>query len=145
MPKAEACSLMLYDEPTEELYFEVALGEKGDQQALKKEIRLKLTEGIAGAAASSRESINVPDVQSDPRFYPQADALTQFKTRSVVAIPLIDREKLVGVFELVNKTDGDPFTETDLRVMEISARWWPRSSRTPASSTPTCARPSWPP
>jgi len=66
---AEACSLMLYDAEAGELYFEVALGESGDQQALKKEVRLKLGQGVAGAAAATRESINVPDVSRDDRFY----------------------------------------------------------------------------
>ena len=60
--EAEACSLMLYDPYADELYFQVALGESGDQQALR-EVRLKLSQGIAGASAISRQCINVRDVQ----------------------------------------------------------------------------------
>ena len=116
---AEACSLMLYDDEAGELYFEVALGESGDQQALKREVRLKLGQGVAGAAAATRESINVPDVSQDDRFYSDADVKTSFHTRSLLAVPLVDHDQLVGVLELLNKNDGGPFTETDLRIMEM--------------------------
>ncbi|MFA6240259.1 MAG: ATP-binding protein [Candidatus Hydrogenedentales bacterium] len=117
--QAEACSLLLYDSVAEELYFEVALGESGDQQALKRMVRLKLNQGIAGAAASSRQTVNVPDVHADPRFYGNADETSHFKTHSLLAVPLVDRDKLVGVLEVVNKVGGGPFTEIDNRIMEM--------------------------
>lgn len=116
---AEACSLMLYDPEADELFFHVALGESGDQQALKREVRLRRGQGIAGAAAQTRESINVEDVRTDPRFFRDADVRSRFETRSLLAVPLIDRNELVGVIEVLNKTGGGSFTETDLRVMEI--------------------------
>ena len=116
---AEACSLMLYDAASEELYFEVALGESGDQQKLKREVRLKLNEGIAGAAAAERVSINVADVQRDQRFYREADEKTQFETRALLAVPLVEKDELIGVLEVVNKTGGGAFTETDRHVLEI--------------------------
>lgn len=118
---AEACSLLLYDAATQELYFQVAQGETGDQQALKQQVRLRLDQGIAGEAARSRRSINVPDATTDPRFYINADAISGFRTRSILAVPLLDRDTLVGVVELLNKEGGGPFTEADLRVMEMFA------------------------
>jgi signal transduction histidine kinase len=117
--KAEACSLMLYDAESEELFFQVALGEHGDQQTLKREIRLKLNQGIAGAAAANCESINVADAQSDCRLFRNADDLSNFQTRSLLAVPLLDRGNLVGVLEVVNKEGGPCFTEADLRIMEM--------------------------
>lgn len=117
--QAEACALMLFDPITEELYFEVALGETGDQGALKREVRLKLGQGIAGTCAVERASINVPDVQSDDRFYRQADDASGFETRSLLALPLVDRDNLIGVLEVVNKIGGGGFTRADLHVMEM--------------------------
>jgi len=117
--RAEACSLMLYDTEAGELYFHVALGERGDQQALKREIRLKLNQGIAGVAAATRESINVEDVRKDTRFFKAADQTSHFDTRSLLAVPLVDRENLIGVVEAVNKVGGDAFTEADLHLMEM--------------------------
>lgn len=117
--QAEACSLLLFDPVAEELYFEVALGESGDQQALKHMVRLHLDQGIAGAAATARQTINVPDVHSDPRFYGKADATSHFKTHSLLAVPLVDKDRLVGVLEVVNKIGGGPFTGIDSRIMEM--------------------------
>ncbi|HRK35711.1 MAG TPA: ATP-binding protein [Candidatus Hydrogenedentes bacterium] len=117
--QAEACALMLYDRITEELYFEVALGESGDQNALKREVRLKLGQGIAGTAAIERVSINVPDARADARFYKQADEASRFETRSLLAVPLVDRDSLIGVLEVVNKVGGGPFSRADLHVMEM--------------------------
>lgn len=119
--RAEACSLMLFDALRDDLYFHIAKGESGDQQALKREIRLRLNQGIAGAAAASRQSINVEDVNADARFYNVADAVSRFKTRSLLATPMVDREALIGVIEVVNKQGESAFTDTDLHVMEMFA------------------------
>jgi len=117
--QAEACSLMLFDAITEELYFEVALGESGDQSALKREVRLKLGQGIAGAAAAARQSINVADTATDERFFKRADEASGFATRSLLAVPLVDRDALIGVLEVVNKIGGGAFSNADLHVMEM--------------------------
>ncbi len=119
--QAEASSLLLYDEITDDLYFEVALGETGDQGALKREVRLKLGEGIAGTAALRRESINVADAGSDERFFKKADEASGFATRSLLAVPLVDRDQLIGVLEVVNKIGGGGFSNADLHVMEMFA------------------------
>lgn len=117
--RAEACSLLLYDAKAGQLYFHIARGETGDQQALKREVCLKLDEGVAGVAASTRQSINVEDVGKDPRFYSMADEISHFKTRSLLAVPLVDRDTLIGVIEVVNKIGGTAFTDADLHVMEM--------------------------
>ena len=117
--QAEACSLLLYDPDNDELYFRVALGEEGDLQTLKREIRLKLGQGIAGTAAATRECVNVVDVKTDERFYDFADKRSKFQTRNLLAIPLIDRDELIGVIEVVNKVGGPHFTNIDLRVMQM--------------------------
>ena len=116
---AEACSLMLYDAKSGELYFQVAQGESGDQQALKREVRLKLNQGIAGAAAATRTTINVEDVRKDNRFYSVADEVSHFATRSLLAVPMIEHDNLVGVLEVVNKVGGGAFTDADIHVMDI--------------------------
>ncbi|MCX5771222.1 MAG: GAF domain-containing sensor histidine kinase [Candidatus Hydrogenedentes bacterium] len=117
--RAEACSLMLYDRVNQELYFQVAQGKTGDQQALKTQVRLKVGQGIAGVAAATRSSINVRDVANDTRFYSDADEVSHFKTRNLLAVPLVDRDDLIGVLEVVNKIGADAFSDTDLHVMEM--------------------------
>ena len=117
--QADASSLMLYEESTHDLFFHVAIGEHGNQQALKSAIRLKLGEGIAGAAAETRQVICVDDAQKDERFFRRADTTSKFETRTVLAVPLLDRDRLIGVLEVLNKTDGTPFTQVDIAIMEM--------------------------
>lgn len=117
--QAEACSLLLYDEAANDLYFHVALGDSGDQEALKRDIRLEMGQGIAGTCAAMRTSINVEDASKDARVYRGADEATDFATRSLLALPMVDRDELVGVLEVVNKVGGGAFSLFDLHVMEM--------------------------
>ncbi len=116
---AEASSLLLYDPALDELYFHITKGDSGDQEALKEGLRLKLGEGIAGIVAQTRASLNVADAQTDPRVHRDADSLSNFDTRSLLALPLVENDELLGVLELVNKVGGGPFTDFDQRVMEM--------------------------
>ena len=117
--RAEASSVMLYEPASEELFFRVAIGESGDQDTLKRTVRLKLGQGIAGTTAQTRKSIVVHDAQQDGRFFAGADAAIQFKTRSLLAVPMIDRDTLVGVLEVVNKLGEETFSDLDVQVMEM--------------------------
>jgi signal transduction histidine kinase len=63
----------------------------------------------------------VNDVKSDARHYGQADAETQFVTRSILAVPLIRRGKIIGVIEVLNKPEDQPFTEDDLALLTTLA------------------------
>lgn len=116
--RAEASSLMLFDNATQELYFHVALNERGGEAGLES-VRLKLGQGIAGAVALSRKPELVNDAQNDPRFFRGADAATQFHTRNLLAVPMIDRENLIGVVEVLNKPGDESFTTMDMHVLEM--------------------------
>lgn len=116
---ADASSIILYDRESEDLYFHVALGESSNKETLKREIRLKLGQGIAGTAAATRKSVNVLNAQEDARFCRSADDATNFQTRSLLAVPMLDRDQLIGVLEVVNKVDGVEFSALDMRVMEM--------------------------
>ncbi|MBM4128840.1 MAG: HD domain-containing protein [Nitrospira sp.] len=114
---AEAGSLLLIDQETGELFFEVALGEKGDKL---KEIRLKKGEGIAGWVSAHKTPLIVHDVQSDPRFYKQADEKTTFLTKNMICVPVQTKDKVLGVLEAINKKNGY-FNEEDLNVLNALA------------------------
>jgi signal transduction histidine kinase len=109
---------MLYDEPRNELYFEVALGAAGDAV---KEIRLKADEGIAGSCAQSRETIVVEDVGTDTRHAKNVDVKTQWQTRNMIATPLVRGERLIGVLEVLNKRGGADFTDEDVKIIRFFA------------------------
>ena len=104
---AERASLFLYDDRTDELYSKIA------QKSEIGEIRFPATAGIAGFIAQKKACVNIPDAYRDPRFNPQPDKNTGFRTRSILGCPMLDLEgNLVGVLEVLNKRGG-PFTLAD--------------------------------
>jgi len=117
--EAEASSIFRIDEDTRELYFEVATGEKG---AKAKEIRVPWGKGIVGAVAERGETVYVPDVSRDERWFPGVDRGSGFTTRSIIAVPLTVRGKVIGVAEVLNKRGGRNFTEDDRDLFEAIAR-----------------------
>ncbi|MBI4377551.1 MAG: GAF domain-containing protein [Nitrospinae bacterium] len=108
--KAEASSVLLLDEEKRELIFRVALGEKG--KTVKK-IRLNVGEGIAGWVAKTGKPMIVNNVGREPRFNPKVDEKTGFKTRSIICVPLLLKEKMIGVIQVINKHESLPFTKED--------------------------------
>lgn len=99
---SEAGSLLFVEEETGELYFDVAIGEKGEQV---KTIRLKKGEGIAGWVAEHDEPVIINDVQNDPRFFKGGDEKSGFITKSMICVPVKTKDKLVGVLQAINKRD----------------------------------------
>jgi len=111
-------SLLLVDEDKKELYFEIIVGNSVNKI---RELRLKIGEGIAGWVAQHGTPVLVPDVYQDKRFSPKADKFSQFKTKSIVCVPVISKDKTIGVIELVNYCDDKEFTQDDLRILSILA------------------------
>lgn len=112
--ECEVGSLLLLDERTRELYFQVALGEKGDTI---KQIRLKPGEGIAGWVAENNKPLLINDVKGDSRHSQRADDTSKFHTRNMVCVPLVVKDQTIGVLQAINKTDGRNFTEDDLSLL----------------------------
>jgi signal transduction histidine kinase len=115
---AEACTLMLLDRKTDELVFTVPSGEAG---AALKEYRQPAGRGISGYVARIGEPVIVNDVSKDPRFNKNVDNNTGFKTRSVMCAPLIVREKIIGVIEVLNKLDSSSFNPNDMALLLMLA------------------------
>ncbi len=120
---AESCSLALYDENSDELHFYTAMGEKGEGEVEHKLkcVRVKMGLGIIGWTAVHMKAVNVTDAYNDPRFYKEVDKQTGFLTRSILAVPMIRRGKLVGVVEAVSKRSPEGFSEHDEKVLTVLA------------------------
>jgi putative nucleotidyltransferase with HDIG domain len=108
---AEVGSLLLVDEKTKDLFFEVALGEK-EQQV--KQMRLKMGEGIAGWVAANDQPALINDVQNDPRYFRRAQAITEFITRNMVCVPVRSKGMVIGVLQAINKKGGVDFSGEDM-------------------------------
>jgi adenylate cyclase len=104
MLDAERSSLFLHDPRTGELWSLVAEGIEA------REIRLPADAGIAGHAFTHSMLVNVADAYADPRFNGAIDRTTGFRTRSVLAIPILARDgRRLGVMQALNRRDGRPF------------------------------------
>lgn len=115
----EESSIFLYNSLKEELYFEIATGEK--QEELK-QIVLRKGEGIVGWVAEREESLIINDCSTDPRFTSKTDIKTNFKTRSILGVPVRLDSKLLGVLEAINKIDGK-FDDKDKEILEHISRF----------------------
>jgi diguanylate cyclase (GGDEF)-like protein len=104
-------SLLMVDEKTEELYFEIAIGHGAERL---KDVRLKPGEGIAGWVAEHKEPMLIEDVRSDNRFSPRIGEFTQPDTHSVLCVPIKCREKVLGVIELLNGFGKQSFSPGDI-------------------------------
>ncbi|MBN1483433.1 MAG: GAF domain-containing protein [Chloroflexia bacterium] len=114
----EAGSIFLLDEEENNLYFATTL--EGGLERFQ-DVRIPMGVGIAGYVAQSGEPTMVNDVSQDPRFYSKVSEDVGFVNRSILCVPLISRDRIIGVIQLLNKTDGD-FLEDDLsRLQGIAA------------------------
>ncbi|MBT4932743.1 MAG: GAF domain-containing protein [Rhodospirillaceae bacterium] len=107
MLQADRSTLFLNDEKTNELFSRVAMGDSIG------EIRLPNHLGIAGAVFTSGHTINIPYAYADLRFNPAFDKQTGYFTRSILCVPIINKDgKTIGVTQTLNRRGG-PFTEED--------------------------------
>ena len=107
MVDAERASIFVVDRERQEYWSRVALG------AGVGEIRFPLGVGIAGTVAKTGETINIADAYADPRFSPESDRRTGFRTRNLLTLPMAGHDgTVIGVFQAVNKRTG-AFTAQD--------------------------------
>lgn len=116
--RAEGASLLLHDKNSDELIFNVVIGEKG--RIIEGE-RIPRGRGIAGTVAQSGEAVIVDNVQEDPRFYREIDRMSSFETRNILCLPMSVAGDLIGVLEVVNTMDREGFNHEDLEVAEYLA------------------------
>ncbi|MDP2793562.1 MAG: GAF domain-containing protein [Sulfurisoma sp.] len=108
---AERSSLFLHDAETGELFSRVLQGDGID------EIRFRPDRGIAGDVFSSGQAALIPDAYADPRFNPDFDRRTGFRTRDVLCVPLRNKaDAVVGVTMVLNKREG-AFDVEDQRLL----------------------------
>nr|XP_027221501.1 dual 3',5'-cyclic-AMP and -GMP phosphodiesterase 11-like [Penaeus vannamei] len=85
----------------------------------KEEIRIPWGSGIVGYTAESGAMVNIPDAYQDPRFNPDIDGMTGYKTRSMLCMPIKDSAgEVIGVAQVINKHQGPCFTVSDEKVFE---------------------------
>ncbi|HEM62054.1 MAG TPA: GAF domain-containing protein, partial [Chloroflexi bacterium] len=115
--RVEAGSLLLLDETTNELIFRMSL-HGGLRQ--NPSLRLSVGQGIAGWVVKEGKPLLVPDVQAEPRHYAEASERFGLESRSILCVPLVIRDHVIGAIELINKLEGE-FTMEDLELSNSMA------------------------
>lgn len=111
-------SLLLLDEESDELYFEIAVSPVAENL---KGIRLKRGEGIAGWVVQHGQPLLIPDVAVDPRFASHIADEINYPVKSILCAPLKIRDRIFGVIELVNTADERSFNPEDLPLLDAVA------------------------
>ncbi len=111
-------SLLMLDEETQELYFEIAIGAGAERL---RDVRLKLGEGVAGWVAQTGEPVLVENTSIDTRFSGKIDELTHTETRSIVCVPIKAHGHVLGVIELVNTLGKPSFGTEDIPILKSLA------------------------
>lgn len=115
---APAGSLMLREADTGELRFHVVRG-PAEKELLG--TKLPLGAGIAGTVAQTTNSIITNDAATDKRWFGNVDEDTHFQTRSILTVPLLRQNRVLGVLQVINKGSGVPFNEEDKRLLNAFA------------------------
>jgi len=118
MMNAKASSLMLVDQKSNKLYFKVATGEKKHDV---KKFEVDIGQGIAGFVAQEGEPLLIPDVRKDTRWYKDISESIGFQTSSIACVPMKMQDNTIGVVEIIDKTDGSPFTDDDMKMLTVYA------------------------
>jgi GAF domain-containing protein len=111
---ADAASLFLVDRQTEELIFAVALGGKAEEV---KNLRVPLGHGIAGLVAVSGQPMAISDAESDPRHASDIAQTVDYQPKSILCVPLLYDEQVIGVLELLDKQGAASFSPEDMEVL----------------------------
>jgi len=116
---AAAASIALVDEATHSLEFVVAYGAGRDAVVGQ---RIPLGQGIAGYVAMSGQPLAVSDVQRDQRFAQGFASATGYVPRSILAMPLLSGERIIGVMEVLDKIEAPSFGLRDMELLGLFAR-----------------------
>jgi GAF domain-containing protein len=115
---AKASSIMLFDEPADELVFEAVAGE-GSEGLIGQ--RMSSTTGVAGWVLSSRQPLVIEDVTQDPRFSREAAERTGYVPQGLIAVPLLREERGLGVLNVLDREDDRPFGVADMELLTLFA------------------------
>ncbi|GEM_PF-2238170 len=106
-------SLMLYNEEKDELILKAGKGLSGVKIGATK----KVGNDISSWVLKNKDSLLINDIKKDVRFR-ESEFSGQFSTASLISIPLILDNSLIGVLNINNKFSGEGFTESDLKLLE---------------------------
>lgn len=115
---SEGATIFLLDPKDGNLYFRATTAQSSN---LLSDVPVPLDDSIAGQVHNTKKPLIVDDVQSDPHFYKGIDQILGFKSNSLIGVPLIIKERSIGVLEGVNKKGQKEFTQKDVDTLVVLA------------------------
>jgi GAF domain-containing protein len=116
--RAKAASVFLLDEAADELVFEAVAGEGAATLVGR---RFPADTGVAGWVLVTRQPLVVDDLTADTRFSREAAETTGYVPRALMAVPLLDDERAVGVLEVLDRPEGSAFTLAEMDLLGLFA------------------------
>jgi signal transduction histidine kinase len=101
---AEAASILLYDQHRKDLRFEVATNM---DNPLMRGISVPVDSSLAGWIITNRQPVLIPDAEKDSRHFGQVGVSVNMKIKTLLGVPLIHKEKVIGALEAINKQSGE--------------------------------------
>ncbi|MEI7846393.1 MAG: GAF domain-containing sensor histidine kinase [Chloroflexota bacterium] len=111
--EAQAASILLYDSTAAQLYFQVAT----NMDPLMRGLVVPM-DSIAGWILTNRKPVRIADVTKDNRHFNKVAKKLSYDTHSLIGVPLITKDKVIGVLEVINKENGE-FNETDEDLLTV--------------------------
>ena len=116
--RARASSIFLLDEKADELVFEAVAGEGADTLVGQ---RFPSSTGIAGWVLVTRQPLVIEDVTADPRFGREAAESTGFVPKGLMAVPLLNEERSLGVLEVLDRPSDSRFSMQEMDLLTLFA------------------------
>jgi signal transduction histidine kinase len=118
--EVEGASVILLDEAKKEFFFRESVFDNLDTGQRMKEVRFPIDRGVAGEVYRTGRPLIVNDTSQSPFFNTRVDEEAGYRTRSMLDVPLVTPQRMIGVLCAVNKKDG-AFTESDLALLSTMA------------------------
>lgn len=115
---SEDAALVVYDAERRELAFRVS---RALRHGVIDGMRLRVGQGIAGWVAEHRTAVRLDDASRDPRHDPHIARVTGLVPRSMLCVPMLHRDTLRGVIQVINRLDGSVFDDDELRLVQTLA------------------------
>jgi signal transduction histidine kinase len=110
---AEVASILLYDSAARQLYFQAAT----NMDPMMRGIVVPM-DSIAGWVVTNRKPVRIDDVHKDTRYFKNVAMTVSLDTKNIIGVPLITKDKVVGVMEVLNKEHG-VFNEIDEDLLSV--------------------------
>lgn len=116
---AQAASILLYDEIKGQLFFEATTNL---EEPVMRGLIVPVDDSIAGLIVTTRQPIIIKDTRKEPRHFRHVGEVTKVTTRSLLGVPLIAKDKVVGALEAINKLMGEFSLEDQEILMDLGAQ-----------------------